>query len=220
MQTGRYRNVPLVDEDGHLVGVVRQAGHHQVPRRVVPRGAAQPPAAAAPAHEGAGRRVTTDDDRSSEPDIRGARAGHDPVRRRFRRRHAAHRARSSPGRRPSSATTSARCPTSRPRSARRPARCRACPASRSASRRSDIHTPGDQPGRARGDEPGGAQDEHRRPAAGRRADRQQRRVHASRTSTRRPTRSNPLTDGSLKAVHRLRDPDLARSTRARSRASR
>ena len=25
MQTGRYRNVPLVDESGHLVGVVRQA---------------------------------------------------------------------------------------------------------------------------------------------------------------------------------------------------
>jgi CBS domain-containing protein len=25
MQTGRYRNVPLVDEDGRLVGVVRQA---------------------------------------------------------------------------------------------------------------------------------------------------------------------------------------------------
>jgi len=24
MQTGRYRNVPMVDEDGHLVGVVRQ----------------------------------------------------------------------------------------------------------------------------------------------------------------------------------------------------
>ena len=25
MQTGRYRNVPLVDERGHLVGVIRQA---------------------------------------------------------------------------------------------------------------------------------------------------------------------------------------------------
>ena len=25
MQTGRYRNVPLVDDEGHLVGVVRQA---------------------------------------------------------------------------------------------------------------------------------------------------------------------------------------------------
>ena len=25
MQTGRYRNVPVVDEDGVLVGVVRQA---------------------------------------------------------------------------------------------------------------------------------------------------------------------------------------------------
>jgi CBS domain-containing protein len=24
MQTGRYRNVPLVDDDGRLVGVVRQ----------------------------------------------------------------------------------------------------------------------------------------------------------------------------------------------------
>ena len=37
--------------------------------------------------------------------------------------------------------------------------------------------PGRRAGRARGDEPGGAQDEHRRPAGGRRADRQQRRVH-------------------------------------------
>ena len=71
----------------------------------------------------------------------------------------------------------------------------------------DIHTPGDAARRPRGDEPGRAQDEHRRPAGGRRAHRQQRRLHARPTSTRRPTRRNPLTDGSLKAVHdRSRSP--------------
>ena len=56
-----------------------------------------------------------------------------PVRRRLRRRHAAHRATASPRSRRPSATTSRRCPTSRPRSARPRARCRASRRSRSTS---------------------------------------------------------------------------------------
>ena len=55
-----------------------------------------------------------------------------------------------------------------------------------------------RPGRPRGDEPGGAQDERRRAPGGRRADRQQRRVHPAEPQQGRPTPSNPLTDGSLK----------------------
>ena len=53
MQTGRYRNVPLVD-DARPAGRCRPpVRHHQVPGRIVPRGTAQPAAATAPAHEGA-----------------------------------------------------------------------------------------------------------------------------------------------------------------------
>ena len=58
MQTGRFRNVPLVDDDAVLVGVVRPGRRPQVPRRGVPRGAPQPAAAAAPAHGRHGGRVT------------------------------------------------------------------------------------------------------------------------------------------------------------------
>ena len=65
----------------------------------------------------------------------------------------------------------------------------------------DILTPGDQPERARRDEPGRAEDEPRRPAEGRHAHRQ----HATRSTTatcrRRATRSNPLEDGSLDDYH-------------------
>ena len=59
MQTGRYRNVPLVDGTGRLVGVDPPVGHHQIPGGVVPRGTAQPAAPAPPADEGTGRRMTT-----------------------------------------------------------------------------------------------------------------------------------------------------------------
>ena len=72
--------------------------------------------------------------------------------------------------------------------------------------------------RARGDEPGRAQDQPRRPAGGRRADRQQRRVHASNLK-KAGYAANPLTDGSLKAVQRLRDPDLHAQRARRSRGS-
>ena len=54
-------------------------------------------------------------------------------------------------------------------------------ASRSASARTTSTRPGDAARRPRRDEPGGAQDQRQRPAGRRRADRQQRRVHASRT---------------------------------------
>ena len=50
MQTGRFRNVPLVDDDGVLVGVVRPVDVLKYARRGVPRGAAEPAAATAPAH--------------------------------------------------------------------------------------------------------------------------------------------------------------------------
>ena len=62
----------------------------------------------------------------------------------------------------------------------------------------DIHTPGRRAGRPRRDEPGSAQDEHRRPAARAARSSSTATPSPSRTSTRRPTRSNPLTDGSLK----------------------
>ena len=49
MQTGRYRNVPLLDDDDQLHGRRPAAGHPEVPRRGVPRGAPQPAAATPPA---------------------------------------------------------------------------------------------------------------------------------------------------------------------------
>ena len=67
MQTGRYRNVPLVDRRAPAGRRRPPVGHHQVPGGVVPRGAAQPAAATPPAHEGAGRRVTLT--KELEPDI-------------------------------------------------------------------------------------------------------------------------------------------------------
>ena len=76
---------------------------------------------------------------------RAARPGGHPVRRRLRRRHAAHRRPVHLGDRAASATTSRRCRTSRPRSARPPA---PCPASRSFQVHFadyDILTPGDAP---------------------------------------------------------------------------
>ena len=68
-----------------------------------------------------------------------------PLRRRLRRRHAAHRQHSSPTSRRWPATTSARCPTSPPRSAPRPARSPASAASSSTSRSREVFTPGDAP---------------------------------------------------------------------------
>ncbi len=64
-------------------------GRHQVSRRVVPRGTAQPAPATPPANEGARRRVTMT--KPLEPRRPGARASHHPVRRRFRRRDAVDR---------------------------------------------------------------------------------------------------------------------------------
>ena len=86
---GRYRNVPIVDDDGRVVGHRPPAGPPEVPRRGVPRGAAQPAAPAAPADDGVRGRVTTTRERDAGRP--GPRSGHDPVRRRLRRRDAAHR---------------------------------------------------------------------------------------------------------------------------------
>jgi 2-oxoglutarate/2-oxoacid ferredoxin oxidoreductase subunit alpha len=82
----------------------------------------------------------------------------------------------------------------------------------------DIHTPGDEPDVLVAMNPAALQDEHRRPAGRRRADRQQD-AFTPTTSRRRATRRNPLTDGSLKQYNVFEIPS-ARSTRAPSRASR
>ena len=59
MQTGRYRNVPLVDDDGVLVGVVRPVDVLKYLAEAFPGGAPQPAAAAAPA-DGAATRARDD----------------------------------------------------------------------------------------------------------------------------------------------------------------
>ena len=167
MQTGRYRNVPLLDDERPPRGVVRPQDILKFLAEAFPEEILNLPPRPHQLMEEARRarddRTTAETARTT-PERPGAGAGHDPLRRRLRRRHAADRHAVHPTPPPSSATTSARCPTSPPRSAPRPARCPASPASRSASRRSDIHTPGDAARRARRDEPGRAQDERRRPA--------------------------------------------------------
>ena len=132
MQTGRYRNVPGRRQLGSPRRRRPPSRHHQVPGRVIPGGAVEPPASAAPAHEGAGRRVTAT--REVEPEVQEL----ERVTIRFAGDSGDGMqltAPSSPGPPQSSATTSAPCPISPPRSAPRPARCRACPGSRSVSRR-------------------------------------------------------------------------------------
>ena len=144
MQTGRYRNVPLVDRGRAPRRRRPPVGHHQVPGGVLPGRAAQPPAAAAPAHEGSRRRMTT----TKAPELArrpGARASHHPVRGRFRRRDAAHRHAVHPDRRGlrQRHQHAARLPGRDPRAGRLTAR--RVRASRSASRRRRSTRPGDQP---------------------------------------------------------------------------
>ena len=69
MRTGRYRNVPLVDDARSSRRCRPAGGHHQVPGRVVSGRAAQPPAAASPAHEGSRRRMTTTTPAELGPDV-------------------------------------------------------------------------------------------------------------------------------------------------------
>ncbi len=59
MQTGRYRNVPLVDDDGHLVGVVRQSDIIKYLAESFPEELLNLPPRPHQKHEGVGRRVTT-----------------------------------------------------------------------------------------------------------------------------------------------------------------
>ena len=144
--------------------------------------------------------------RELEPGYPGARAGHHPVRRRFGRRDAAdgdavhadrgrlrqrhQHAAGLPGRDPGTGRLAAGrvglpdqlLVVGHPHPGR-PARC------------------------PRGDEPGGAQDEHRRPAGGRRVDRQQRRVHAAEPE-QGGVRQQPADRRLAQVVHRLRGPDL------------
>ena len=144
MQSGRYRNVPVVDDDRRLVGVVRQVDILKYLARVVPRGAAQPPTQTPPAHGAGRRRMTTTTERIEHDvqeldrvTIRFAGDSGDGMQltgTQFTRTAAVVRQRHQHLPR-----------LSRPRSARPRARCRASRASRSASRASDIHTPGDAP---------------------------------------------------------------------------
>ena len=72
----------------------------------------------------------------------------------------------------------------------------------------DRHPHAGRPARrARGHEPGRAQDEHRRPAAGRRPDRQHRRVHPGQPE-QGGLRHQPADRRLAQGLHDLRDPDL------------
>ena len=72
MQTGRYRNVPLLDDEDHPPRRGPAPGHPEVPRRGVPRGAPQPTPTTPPAHaQGRGRmndRMTTET-RAHDPEL-------------------------------------------------------------------------------------------------------------------------------------------------------
>ena len=98
-----------------------------------------------------------------------------------------------------------------PRPGRLPARRVRLPAELLEHR--DPHA-GRRAGRARRDEPGGAQGEPRRAARGRRADRQRGRVHAPRTSKKAGYAANPLNDGSLKQWNVFNVPISTLNSRA------
>ena len=206
MQTGRYRNVPLVDERRPPRRRRPPGRHHQVPGRVVPRGAAQPPAAAAPAHEGGGRRVTTTTRSPSATieelervTIRFAGDSGDGMQltgTQFTRTAAVF------------GNDISTLPDF-PAEIRAPAGSlpgvSGLPDQLQLERHPHAGRPARRPGR---DEPGRAQDEHRRPAAPA--------ARSSSTATRSRQQNlnkaayatNPLTDGSLQRRHGLRDPDL------------
>ena len=174
MQVGTLPQRPRGRRRAHA-GRRRPPGRHpQVPRGVVPRGAAQPPTQTPPAHGAGRRRMTT----TEAPERRrpGARSGHHPLRRRLRRRHAADRHPVHPDRRGLRQRHQhvPGLPGRDPRPRRHAARRVGLPDQLLGLGHPHAGRPAR---RAGGDEPGRAQDQPRRPARGRRADRQQRRVH-------------------------------------------
>ena len=77
----------------------------------------------------------------------------------------------------------------------------------------DIHTPGDEPDVLVAMNPAALKTNIGDLPAGGALIVNSRRVHASRTCNKAGYETIPLTDGSLKALHRLRGPDHRRSTR-------
>ena len=174
METGRYRNVPIVDERRVLHGIVRPQDVLRYLAEAFPEEVLNlPPRPHQRMKESEGR-VTTAEHRLANP---GARPRHDPVRRRFRRRHAAHRHPVHPDGRAVRQRHQhvPGLPGRDPRPGRLPAR-RVSGFQLSFSQHRHPH-PRRRAGRARGDEPGRAQGEPRRPAGRRRPHRQRGRVH-------------------------------------------
>ena len=123
-----------------------------------------------------------------------------PLRRRFRRRHAAHRRPVHRRRAPCSATTWRRCPSSRPRSGRQRARWPASRPSRSHISDHDITTPGDAPNVLVAMNPAALKAELHQLEPRRDADRQHRHVRRAqpdqgrlRRQPARPTAASPAT---------------------------
>ena len=219
MQTGRYRNVPLVDDDGRLVGVVRQTDILKYLAESFPEELLNLPPRPHQRMKRAGRRRDDRPRSRRRPEVQEL----ERVTIRF--------AGDSGDGMQLTGTQFTRTAAvfgndistlpDFPAEIRAPAGSLPGVCGFQISFSLDGHPhPGRRAGRARGDEPGRAQDEHRRPAGGRRAHRQQRRVHARPNLNKAGYAANPLTDGSLKPYTRLRDPDLARSTSGRSRGSR
>ncbi len=201
MQTGRYRNVPLVDERRQPRRGRPPAGHHRVPRRVVPRGTPEPPAAAPPEDEEGGGRVTAtipelgpDIEELERVTIRFAGDSGDGMQltgTQFTRTAAVFG---------NDISTLPGLPGRDPRSGRLAAGRVRVPDQLLVERHPHPGRPARRPRR---DEPGRAQDEHRRPAGRRGTHRQQRRLHPAEPEqgglrvqpadgwvARRPTRSS------------------------------
>ena len=215
MQTGRYRNIPLVDDAGHLVGAsARTTSFATSPSRSRRSFSTFHPDRTCRWKSLRGRDHRTT--RTSASPIIQELEGVD--------RFAGDSGDGMQLTGTQFTSTSAvfgndisTCPTSRRRSrARRHAAGRLRLPDQLLVRR-HLHARR-RAGRARRDEPGGAQDEHRRPAAGRRAHRQQRRVHAAEPEQGR-LREQPAGRRDAQGLHRVRGPDQHAQRRARSKGS-
>ena len=145
--------------------------------------------------------------------VRETRPGHHPVRRRLRRRHAAHgrpvHERQRPVRqRPGDA---ARVPGRDPGAGRHARRRLRVPDPHLRPRHHDARR---RPQRAGGDEPGRAEARAAPAGAGRHADRQRRHLRGAQPHQGRATPTTRSTDGQPRGLHGLRGPD-DRSSRRR-----
>ena len=216
MQTGRFRNVPLVDDDDVLVGVVRPVDVLKYLAEAFPEELLNLPprphqrmARPRGRHEHRERHPTADDHRAGRSSSSGSRSASPAI----PATACSSPARSSRGTRPPSATTSAPSRTTRPRSAPRPARCPASRGFQLSFSSTDIHTPGDAPDVLVAMNPAALKANLGELPAGGALDRQRGRVHRPEPAEGR-LHGEPADRRLAQAVERLQRPVSTLNSRA------